>query len=60
LFVGDRSEKFDRAKYMLPAGIDVDEDGRVYMIDQYFRKLDIYRPVSLSETSGYLGAWPAQ
>ena len=59
LFVGDRSEKFDRAKYMLPAGIDVDEDGRVYMIDQCFRKLDIYRPVSLSESSGYLGAWPA-
>ena len=57
LFVGNRSEKFERAAYMLPAGIDVDEDGRVYMIDQYFRKLDIYRPVTLGENEGFVGAW---
>jgi len=57
LFVGSRSEKFERAAYMLPAGIDIDEDGRVYIIDQYFRKLDIYRPASLKEEEGYLGAW---
>ena len=57
LFVGTRSEKFERASYMLPAGIDIDEDGRVYMIDQYFRKLDIYRPAALKEEAGYLGAW---
>jgi hypothetical protein len=57
LFVGSRSEKFDRASYMLPAGIEVDEDGRVYMIDQYFKKLDIYRPASLKENEGFLGAW---
>lgn len=57
LFVGSRSEKFDRASYMLPAGLDVDEDGRVYMIDQYFRKLDVYRPASLGETEGFVGAW---
>lgn len=54
LFVGDRSTKYDRAKYMLPAGLDVDEDGRVYMVDQYFRKLDVYRPAGLSESDGYL------
>ncbi|MBN4063254.1 hypothetical protein JYT79_00580 [Cardiobacterium sp. AH-315-I02] len=58
LFVGSRSEKFERASYMLPAGIDIDEDGRVYMIDQYFRKLDVYRPVDLKEDEGFLGAWP--
>ena len=57
LFVGNRSEKFERASYMLPAGIDVDEDGRVYMIDQYFRKLDIYRPVEIEENEGFVGAW---
>ena len=57
LFVGNRSENFDRASYMLPAGIDVDEDGRVYMIDQYFRKLDIYRPASIKENEGFVGAW---
>jgi DNA-binding beta-propeller fold protein YncE len=57
LFVGNRSEQFARAAYMLPAGIDVDEDGRVYMIDQYFRKLDIYRPANIGEKEGFLGAW---
>ena len=57
LFVGNRSQKADRASYMLPAGIGVDEDGRVYMIDQYFRKLDIYRPADLGENEGFVGAW---
>jgi DNA-binding beta-propeller fold protein YncE len=57
LFVGERAEKFERAVYMLPAGIDVDEDGRVYMLDQYFRKLDIYRPAQLGQKEGFLGAW---
>ena len=57
LFVGSRSETFERAAYMLPAGIDVDEDGRIYMIDQYFRKLDIYRPAALGENEGFAGAW---
>ena len=57
LFVGGRSEKLEPAKYMLPAGIDVDEDGRVFMVDQYFRKVDIYRPAALKKTDGYLGSW---
>ena len=57
LFVGKRSESFGPANYMLPAGIDVDEDGRIYMVDQYFRKLDVYRPVTITETEGYVGAW---
>ena len=57
LFVGNRSETFERAAYMLPAGIDVDEDGRVYMVDQYYRKLDIYRPVEMKENEGFIGAW---
>jgi len=42
---------------MLPAGVDVDEDGRVYMVDQYFRKLDIFRPSALAETEGLIGPW---
>lgn len=57
LFVGSRSEKPGRANYMLPAGIDVDEDGRVYMVDQYYRKLDIFRPATLGEKEGFLGGW---
>lgn len=56
LYVGSRSETPEPAKYMLPAGIAVDEDGRVYMIDQFFRKLDVYRPAALAENQGYLGA----
>ena len=57
LFVGNRSETFERAAYMLPAGIDVDEDGRVYMVDQYFRKMDIFRPAQIKENEGFVGAW---
>jgi DNA-binding beta-propeller fold protein YncE len=57
LFVGDRSEKPGPGVFMLPAGIDVDEDGRVYMVDQFFRKLDVFRPASLGETEGFVGAW---
>ena len=54
LFVGDRSERDGPAKYMLPSGIYVDEDGRVYMVDQWFRKLDVFRPVALKANEGFL------
>jgi DNA-binding beta-propeller fold protein YncE len=57
LFVGSRSETDGPAAYMLPAGIDVDDDGRVYVIDQYFRKVDVFRPAGLAEGEGFLGAW---
>ncbi len=55
LFVGGRSMVNEPAKYLLPAGIDVDEDGRVYMVGQYFRKVDVYRPAHLATKSGFLG-----
>jgi hypothetical protein len=55
MFIGDRGERLEPGKYLLPAGIDVDEDGRIYMVDQYFRKLDVYRPANMDETDGYLG-----
>jgi len=57
LFVGSRSEKNNRAAYMLPAGLHVDEDRRVYMVDQFFRKVDIYRPAGLDINQGFMGAW---
>jgi hypothetical protein len=41
------------AKYMLPSGIAVDGDGRVYMVDQYFRKVDVYRPAKLAADAGF-------
>ena len=55
LFVGDRSERDGPAKYMLPSGIYVDEDGRVYMVDQWFRKVDVFRPARLKPGEGFLG-----
>jgi len=56
LFIGSRSTEPGAAKYMLPAGIGVDEDGRVYMVDQFFRKVDIYRPASIGPDEGFMGA----
>lgn len=56
MFIGERSEKDGPGKYMLPSGIHVDEDGRIYMVDQWFRKVDIYRPVTLKPGEGWLVA----
>ncbi len=58
MFVGERSERDGPARYMLPSGVYVDEDGRVYMVDQWFRKIDVYRPVTLSADGGFLGRRP--
>lgn len=58
LFVGDRSAEDGPAQYMLPSGIYVDEDGRVYMVDQWFRKVEVYRPAALAQQDGYLGKKP--
>ena len=54
LTLGRRSEEDGPAKFMLPSGVYVDEDGRVYMVDQWFRKIDVYRPARLKADSGYL------
>jgi DNA-binding beta-propeller fold protein YncE len=56
LYIGNRSNKNGPGKYLLPAGIDVDEDGRIYFVGQFFRKVDIYRPFDLKPEQGYLGA----
>jgi hypothetical protein len=55
MFVGDRNEQDGPARYMLPSGIYVDEDGRVYMVDQWFRKIEVYRPFDLPADAGWLG-----
>jgi len=47
MFIGERGEAGYPGKFMLPAGVDVDADGRVYMVDQFFRKVDIFRPADL-------------
>jgi DNA-binding beta-propeller fold protein YncE len=53
MFIGERSEANAPAKYMLPAGIFVDEDRRVYMVDQWFRKIDVFRPHALPKGAGF-------
>jgi len=59
MFIGDRSEQDRPAGYMLPSGVAVDEDGRIYFVDQWFARIDIFRPYGLKETDGYLGMRPA-
>ncbi|WP_295007618.1 6-bladed beta-propeller [uncultured Dechloromonas sp.] len=54
MFIGERSETDGPARYMLPSGIYVDEDGRVYMVDQWFKKIDVYRPHALGADTGFL------
>ena len=54
MFIGDRSELDGPAKYMLPSGINVDEDGRIYFVDQWFRKIDIFRPYAMKPEDGHL------
>ena len=58
MYVGERSERDGPARYMLPSGIYVDEDGRIYMVDQWFKKVDVYRPHSLAADAGYLALHP--
>ena len=54
MFIGERSERDGPGRYMLPSGIYVDEDGRVYMVDQWFKKIDVFRPAALGDDSGFL------
>lgn len=58
MYIGERSEKDGAARYMLPSGIYVDEDGRIYMVDQWFKKVDIFRPYDLPADGGFLGIKP--
>jgi len=60
MYIGDRSERDGPAKYMLPSGIYVDEDGRIYMVDQWFKKIDVFRPYGLAADAGFLGKRPRQ
>ncbi|MBF0152825.1 MAG: 6-bladed beta-propeller [Magnetococcales bacterium] len=55
MFVGSRGTESEQAKYLLPAMITVDEDGRIYMVDQGFRKVDVFRPAHMKEDEGSLG-----
>ena len=41
--------------YLLPSGIYVDEDGRIYVVDQIHKKVEVFRPAALGPGDGYLG-----
>jgi len=48
MWIGARSTQDLPGKYMLPMGVAVDrDDGRIYLADQFFRKIEIYRPATL-------------
>jgi len=41
--VGSRADQGASATYMLPAGVAIDGDDRLYVMDQWYVKLDVYR-----------------
>lgn len=50
LNVGGRGAAGNGGEFMLPAGITVDKsDGRVYVVDQFFPKVDVFRPAETPE-----------
>ncbi len=58
LAIGQRAEQDGPAKFMLPSGIHVDENGRIYVVDQWFRKIDVFRPAKLKADQGFLAVKP--
>jgi len=54
MFIGSRSEQGGPGQYILPSGIAIDEDGRVFFVDQWFAKVDVFRPYALAEDQGFL------
>lgn len=54
--IGSGGDEDTPARYRLLSGIAVDEDGRVYVVDQQFRKIDIFRPATLGPQEGYLAS----
>ena len=54
--IGSGGNEDTPARYRLLSGIAVDEDGRVYIVDQLFKKIDIFRPATLGPQEGYLAS----
>lgn len=50
MWVGDRIAEPIPGAFMLPSGVAIDPtDGRIYFADQYFRKVEVFRPVRATE-----------
>lgn len=41
--IGSHGENGGPLHYLLPSGIAVDEDGKIYFLDQGYRKIDVFR-----------------
>lgn len=54
LFIGARSERDEPARYTLLSGVGVDGDGRLYVADEFFRRVDVFRPVSMKAADGFV------
>lgn len=46
---GSRDQVDEPARFMLPAGVTVDERGNVYVVDQFLHKIEVFRRVSEEE-----------
>lgn len=46
--LGNKHHEDGPGHLALPAGIDTDETGRLYIVDQFYRKLEVVRPSELS------------
>jgi len=53
-FVGNKGNRGVPGEFLLPAGIAVDDDGRIYVADQFFRKVEVYRPADMPPDGGFL------
>jgi DNA-binding beta-propeller fold protein YncE len=47
--LGDHDTSPGPGKYALISGISADETSRIYVLDQYFKKLEVFRKLSLNE-----------
>lgn len=47
--IGTRGTADEPGRYSLPAGVAVDETGRVYVVDQFFHKIEVLRGLSEEE-----------
>ena len=53
---GRREESANIEKLLWgPTSVKLDSAGRVYIVDQFHRKVDVFRPASLATDKGYLG-----
>jgi len=57
MYIGKRGDVNGPGTYLLPSGLAVDEDGRIYMVDQFFAKIDVFRPAHIGKYEGYFGIY---